>query len=41
MVMTGLAGLHKGRMGLMQSYGTVCKESLAILALRRLSENGG
>lgn len=41
MIMTGLAELCKGRMELMQSYGTVCNEGLPIFPLRRLSEDGG
>lgn len=40
MVMTGLAALHKGRMELMQSCGTVYNEGLPVLPLRRLSEDG-
>lgn len=39
MFMTGLAGLCKGRMELMQS--TVCNEGLPILPLMRLSVDGG
>lgn len=36
-----LAGFWKGRMELMQSYGTVCCKGLPVFPLKRLSEEGG